>query len=89
MGWDFQVVHWSSFVGDAESPRVSLAVEAFGEGIAPTPSEEPLLDPVTLPPFEDRLREIARGVISYERFEPAMLRYGGFARRLLEVVERG
>jgi hypothetical protein len=45
LGWDFQVIHWSGIVADAEAPRVSLAVEAFGESIVPTPSEEPLLDP--------------------------------------------
>lgn len=89
MGWDFQVIHWSSLAsGRASTPRVSLAVEAFGEGIAPTPSEEPLLDPEGVPPFLERLRAIARGVLSYERFEPGMLRFGGFARRLLDTVDR-
>jgi hypothetical protein len=87
LGWDFQVIHWSSLAGDAEAPRVSLAVEAFGERIAPTPSEEPLLDPATLPPFPERLRAIARGLLSYERFEPAMLRFTGLARRLLDTVD--
>jgi hypothetical protein len=89
MGWDFQVIHWSGVVGDAEAPRVSLAVEAFGEAIAPTPSEEPLLDPEALPPFRERLRAIARGLLSYERFEPAMLRFTGLARKILEIVELG
>ncbi len=89
VGWDFQVVHWSAVVGDAEAPRVSLAVEAFGESIAPTPSEEPLLDPEELPVFRERLRAIARGLLSYERFEPAMLRYTGLARRMLEVIDLG
>lgn len=89
LGWDFQVVHWSSLAGDAVGPRISLAVEAFGEGITPTPSEEPLLDAAGVPPFQDRLREIARGILSYERFEPGMLRYSGLARRLLDAVELG
>jgi hypothetical protein len=89
MGWDFQVIHWSSIVGEAEAPRVSLAVEAFGEHIVPTPSEEPLLDPGELPPLKERLRAIARGLLSYERFEPEMLRFTGLARRLLAVLDTG
>jgi hypothetical protein len=89
LGWDFQVIHWSSVVGDAGSPRVSLAVEAFGEDIVPTPSEEPLLDPGALPPLGERLRAIARGLLSYERFEPEMLRFTGLARRLLAAIDAG
>jgi hypothetical protein len=87
LGWDFQVIHWSGIVGDAEAPRVSLAVEAFGESIVPTPSEEPLLDPGQLPPLRERLRAIARGLLSYERFEPKMLRFTGLARRILAVLD--
>jgi hypothetical protein len=88
LGWDFQVIHWSGIVDDADAPRVSLAVEAFGEDIVPTPSEEPLLVPGALPGLRERLRAIARGLLSYERFEPAMLRFTGLARRLLEVLDR-
>jgi hypothetical protein len=88
LGWDFQVIHWSGIVDDAEAPRVSLAVEAFGEDIVPTPSEEPMLDPGELPGLRERLRAIARGLLSYERFEPAMLRFTGLARRLLEVIDQ-
>lgn len=87
LAWDFQVIHWSGIVADADSPRVSLAVEAFGENIVPTPSEEPLLDPGELPPLRERLRAIARGLLSYERFEPPMLRFTGLARRLLAVID--
>lgn len=90
LGWDFQVIHWSGIVGDAGAPpRVSLAVEAFGENIVPTPSEEPLLDPGELPPLSERLRAIARGLLSYERFEPQMLRFTGLARRLLAELDAG
>jgi hypothetical protein len=89
LGWDFQVIHWSSLAGDAEAPRVSLAVEAFGEGITPTASELPLLDPEVLPPFEERLGAIARSLISYDRFEPAMLRYRALGWRILDAVELG
>lgn len=88
LGWDFQVIHWSGIVDAAEAPRVSLAVEAFGKDIVPTPSEEPRIDPGELPGLPARLRAIARGLLSYERFEPAMLRFTGLARRLLEVLDR-
>lgn len=87
LGWDFQVIHWSSLADEAEAPRVSLAVECLGERIVPAPSEEPLLDPAILPPFHERLRAISRGLCSYDRFEPAMIRFGGLARRMLERLD--
>jgi hypothetical protein len=88
LAWDFQVVHWSSFAGAPDAPRVSLAVECLGEQVTPTPSELPLLDPEAIPPFAERLRAIARGIVSYERFEPATLRYVGLARAILERLDR-
>jgi hypothetical protein len=88
VAWDFQVVHWSSLAGEAEAPRVSLAIECLGERIAPAPSEEPLLDPAALPPFAERLRAIARGLLSYDRFEPPMLRFAGLARAILDRLDQ-
>jgi hypothetical protein len=107
LGWDFQVIHWSSLAGDAEAPvtmgpqaapnpapakpapRVSLAVECFGPHITPTPSEEPRIDPEGTPTFEARLLAIARGLLSYERFEPPILRFRGLGRALLDRLELG
>jgi hypothetical protein len=89
VGWDFEVIHWSSLAGEAEAPRVSLAVECLGEHIVPAPTEEPRLDPGALPPFAERLRAVARGLLSYERFEPAMLRFAGLARAMLETLDLG
>jgi hypothetical protein len=89
LGWDFQVIHWSSLAGDPEAPRVSLAVEAFGEAITPTTSELPLLDPAVLPTFEERLQAIARSLVSYDRFEPAMRSFRALAWRILDAVDLG
>jgi hypothetical protein len=87
LAWDFQVIHWSSLCDGAAEPRMSLAVELIGASAEPADSELPLLDPGSLPPFAERLRAIANGVLSYQRFEPAALRYAGLARRMLERLD--
>ena len=83
MGWEFGVLHWGSVCQDGESPRVSMAVELVAEGAALREDEglarradEPI------PAFEERLIIIGRGLASYARFEPAMLKYAGFAEAL-------
>jgi hypothetical protein len=87
LAWDFQVIHWSSLCNGAAEPRMSLAVELIGAAAQPADSERPLLDLASLPPFEERLRAIAKGILSYQRFEPAALRYVGLARRILERLD--
>lgn len=87
LAWDFQVVHWSSFCDGAIAPRLSLAVEIIGATAEPVESELPLFDLVSLPPFEERLRAIAKGILSYQRFEPLTLRYVGLARRILDKLD--
>jgi hypothetical protein len=91
LAWDFQVVHWSSLCDGATEPRMSLAVEIIGAGAEPTEDEMPLFDLASLPPFEERIRAIAKGILSYQRFEPRALRYVGLARRILDKLdlERG
>lgn len=87
LAWDFQVVHWSSFCEGAIEPRMSLAVEIMGSTVEPTEGELPLFDLDTLPSFEERLRAIANGLLSYQRFEPATLRYIGLGRRMLDKLD--
>lgn len=87
LAWDFQVIHWSSLCDGAVEPRMSLAVELIGASAEPAESELPLLELGALPPFEERLRAIAKGILSYQRFEPAVLRYAGLARRILERLD--
>ncbi len=87
LAWDFQVVHWSSFCEGAVEPRLSLAIEIIGATAEPAESELPLFDLDSLPPFEERLRAIAKGILSYQRFEPTTLRYIGLARRILDKLD--
>lgn len=87
LAWDFQVVHWSSFCDEAVEPRMSLAVEIIGPTVEPTEGELPLFDLDTLPPFTERLRAIAKGLLSYQRFEPSTLRYMGLGRRMLDKLD--
>ena len=87
LAWDFQVVHWSSFCDGAVEPRMSLAIEIIGPTAQPTEGELPLFELDSLPPFEERLRAIAKGVLSYQRFEPLTLRYMSLARRMLDKLD--
>jgi hypothetical protein len=87
LAWDFQVVHWSSFCDGAIEPRMSLAVEIIGGTAEPVESELPLFDLASLPPFKERLRAIAKGILSYQRFEPRTLRFVGLARRILDKLD--
>lgn len=89
LAWDFQVIHWSSLCEGARSPRMSLAVELIGESAEPADSELPLFEMGSTPPFHERLRAIAKGILSYQRFEPAVLRYAGLARRILDWLDLG
>lgn len=87
LAWDFQVVHWSSFCDGAVEPRMSLAVEIIGATAEPTEGELPLFSLDVLPPLEERLRAVAKGVLSYQRFEPLTLRYMSLARRILDKLD--
>lgn len=87
LAWDFQVVHWSGFCHGAAEPRMSLAVEIMGPSVEPTDGEWPLFDLNTMPPFRERLRAIAKGLLSYQRFEPATLRYKALAQRMLDKID--
>lgn len=83
MGWEFGVLHWGSVCQDGEPPRVSMAVELVAEG-AELREDEGLArraeDPI--PTFEERLTIIGKGLASYGRFEPAMVKYEEFAEAL-------
>ncbi|MBK6427811.1 MAG: hypothetical protein IPF82_16935 [Blastocatellia bacterium] len=83
MGWEFGVLHWGSVCQDGEPPRVSMAVELVAEG-APLAEDEGRArradEPI--PTFDERLIIIAKGLASYGRFEPTMLKYEEFAEAL-------
>ena len=83
MGWEFGVLHWGSVCQDGEPARVSMAVELVAEG-AELRDDEGLARRVgePIPTFEERLVVIGRGLASYGRFEPAMLRFAGVAEGL-------
>ncbi len=66
MGWRQDVLHWGgrARVGDA---RISLSLEYQNPAFAPL--AEPLLDPLTPPPFEQRLALIAAQFAKYSHMQ--------------------
>ena len=83
MGWEFGVLHWGSVCQEGEPPRVSMAVELVAEG-AELREDEGLARGVAepIPTFEERLTIIGKGLASYGRLEPAMVKYEEFAEAL-------
>ena len=82
LGWHHQLIHWGSWSSGETEPRISFAAEFVATGEKPYESELPLLDPVSLPPFNVRLRTISKKILDYSRFELPMGRYRGLATRL-------
>jgi hypothetical protein len=83
LGWAFDVLHWGSVSLDASAPRVSVAYEWLGPEGSPEEHELPLLDfGEGLPPLAERLDLIARSVLSYDRFDAALLPFEELARQL-------
>lgn len=83
MGWEFGVLHWGSVCQDGEPPRVSMAVELVAESAA-LAEDESLARRVDepIPTFGERLAVIGKGLASYGRFEPAILKYAELAEAL-------
>ncbi|MCA8886417.1 MAG: phytanoyl-CoA dioxygenase family protein [Hyphomonadaceae bacterium] len=74
--WNQAVLHWGSASSEfADRPRMSIALE-FQRGDIP-PIRGPLLNADTLPPFEMRIRLIARQILQYThmyKWSPDLLR---------------
>jgi Phytanoyl-CoA dioxygenase (PhyH) len=83
LGWAFDVLHWGSVSVEASAPRVSVAYEWLGPEGSPEEHELPLLDfDDGFPPLTERLDIIARSVLSYDRFDAALLPFEELARQL-------
>jgi hypothetical protein len=88
LGWDHHTLHWgSSATGDAVTPRVSLSFEFLSADATAHAEEEPRLEVDVLPSFEQRLDLIARGMATYEKFEPVLALHGELFRQLRERLD--
>lgn len=73
LSWNHNLLHWGGRSSDfAPHPRISVSIE-FQSGDVPA-WDAPLLDPLRLPSFEQRLALICKGLLQYrhmhlERFE--------------------
>lgn len=82
--WESGIIHWGSQSQAGASPRISLAVELLREGFRTPDPTLPSLDGQKLPDFRDRLRAVAKGILSYYRFDPSALPYTDIAKSLLK-----
>jgi phytanoyl-CoA dioxygenase PhyH len=79
LGWNFNVMHWSSFCNRPAGPRISLAVEFIAREAEPDPDELPLLDDPGLPTFPQRIFGIAQGILGYQPHESRLIVYRDLA----------
>jgi hypothetical protein len=87
LGWESGIIHWGLSSLPGAAPRISIALEFIRSGIKRQNPGNPFVDPrAELPSFRQRLNMIGRAILSYEEFEPRMLRYLGLARRLVSSV---
>jgi hypothetical protein len=88
LGWDYTLIHWGSKCGWPGNPRISIAVTFIASDTEPTKREPPLLDGTGTPPyFAQRLHLIGKGIQTYQKREPLMIRYQEIAQRLLQQSE--
>jgi hypothetical protein len=82
--WGFQLLHWGSVNEGSRVPRVSVAFEWIADTEEPYDDEQPLLSLDNDPPlFAERLKLIARAILTYEAFDPALLPFRALADELL------
>ena len=83
LGWTFDVLHWGGVCLAADGARRAISMEFIAVDHSPNRDELPLLPlDAAFPSFSDRLRMIANAVVSYEKFEPGLIRYRAVAKRL-------
>jgi hypothetical protein len=81
MFWNQAVLHWSGRCSRrAPQGRISLSCE-YQRADEP-PQNEPLEDATTIPPFEKRLKLIARQMVQYRHMEP-LEGFGPMVQRFL------
>jgi hypothetical protein len=86
LGWTFDTLHWggtSVATREREHARRAISLEFIARDETPLAHETPLLDPRgPLPSFAERLSMIARGLATYEHFEPRLARWRDVAKSL-------
>ena len=82
--WNQAVLHWGGRTSSrATESRVSIAFELQRADIPAF--DEPLLDPFDIPPFERRIKLIAKQLLRYQKWHPLERDLAQFASALLAV----
>lgn len=85
--WDYDVLHWGSYMHCQNEPRISVSIEFIGENVEPMADEEPLFDAQgMLPTFSQRLRAISKAIRTYHGREPLVYRYVELAQQLNQLA---
>jgi Phytanoyl-CoA dioxygenase (PhyH) len=82
LGWDPDVIHWGTSSSMGAGPRISLSVVYLKAGASPLADELPLLDPVAVPNFAQRLFSIAKALTYYNIHVLSLRRFADLAGRL-------
>ena len=87
LGWSFDVIHWGGVVRRAGDERRALSFEYIAADETPSAGEHEQVGMDVLPPFGDRLRAVAEGVVSYAKFEPRIDRFIDVAHEITKRLE--
>lgn len=82
--WNQAVLHWGSQCSErGDQPRISVAMEFQSEHAAPF--NKPLMDPLTIPNFDFRLKLIAKQLLQYQHMYPLSKDLQEMSMKLLKV----
>jgi hypothetical protein len=81
--WTQALLHWGGHAMPcSEPPRISIAFEFQHAGVEPF--DHPLIEPLAIVPFEDRLRLIGKQLLQYQHMVPLSPDLEAAARELIK-----
>lgn len=75
LGWGFDIIHWGGYARRSGQERRGLSFEYIAADQPPGRFDAPLVPMDTIPPFEDRVRTLAKSIDAYRKFEPMIDRF--------------
>jgi len=82
LGWGFDVIHWGGYARRHGSERRGLSFEYMAADQQPGGFDASLIPMDVLPPFDKRVRIVAKSVVAYKKFEPLIDRFSDVASEI-------
>lgn len=82
LGWGYDVIHWGGFAHASGRTRRGFSFEYIAASEEPDDHDGTIVAMDTLPSFEERVRDVAAGLVAYRTFEPMTDRFTDVAREI-------